>query len=280
MLQELTIRNFALLEGVQIPFGEGLNVLTGETGAGKSIIIDALGAVLGGRVTTEAIRTGTDRALVEAVFLLPARGPARGRGRCSRRSASTARSRTAPAGARRRSARGAAAASDPGPGAEPQRAQRRPGQRAGGARLHPRPGRRPAGGHPRPARAPLLAAPRGAARPARPLRGADGRAPGGGDPGSRVACGARRVALVAAGRARGGAAHRPALVPDRGDRRRQTAARRGGAARPGADAAGQRRAAGGAGHGGARHAQRRRPAAATRLRWSTSSAGPAATWPS
>ena len=71
MLQELTIRNFALLEGVQIPFGEGLNVLTGETGAGKSIIIDALGAVLGGRVTTETIRTGTDRALVEAIFLLP-----------------------------------------------------------------------------------------------------------------------------------------------------------------------------------------------------------------
>ena len=48
MLQELTIRNFALLEEVQIPFGAGLNVLTGETGAGKSIIIDALGAVLEG----------------------------------------------------------------------------------------------------------------------------------------------------------------------------------------------------------------------------------------
>jgi DNA repair protein RecN (Recombination protein N) len=71
MLQDLTIRNFALLEGVQIPFGEGLNVLTGETGAGKSIIIDALGAVLGGRVTTEAIRTGTDRAMVEAIFQVP-----------------------------------------------------------------------------------------------------------------------------------------------------------------------------------------------------------------
>lgn len=71
MLQELTIRNFALLEAVQIPFGAGLNVLTGETGAGKSIIIDALGAVLGGRVTTDAIRTGADRAMVEAIFQLP-----------------------------------------------------------------------------------------------------------------------------------------------------------------------------------------------------------------
>ncbi|HEX2516222.1 MAG TPA: AAA family ATPase, partial [Chloroflexota bacterium] len=72
MLQELAIRNFALLEAVQIPFGAGLNVLTGETGAGKSIIIDALGAVLGGRITTEVIRTGSDRALVEAIFALPA----------------------------------------------------------------------------------------------------------------------------------------------------------------------------------------------------------------
>ncbi|HEX2513178.1 MAG TPA: DNA repair protein RecN, partial [Chloroflexota bacterium] len=70
-LQELAIRNFALLEAVQIPFGAGLNVLTGETGAGKSIIIDALGAVLGGRITTEVIRTGSDRALVEAIFALP-----------------------------------------------------------------------------------------------------------------------------------------------------------------------------------------------------------------
>jgi DNA repair protein RecN (Recombination protein N) len=66
MLQELTIRNFALLEEVRLSFSAGLNVLTGETGAGKSIIIDALSAVLGGRVTTEAIRTGAERAMVEA----------------------------------------------------------------------------------------------------------------------------------------------------------------------------------------------------------------------
>jgi DNA repair protein RecN (Recombination protein N) len=81
MLQELAIRNFALLEDVRITFGPGLNVLTGETGAGKSIIIDAIGAVLGGRTTVESIRTGTDRALVEAIFELdpdaPVAGPIR-----------------------------------------------------------------------------------------------------------------------------------------------------------------------------------------------------------
>src|SRR5687768_226805 len=68
MLQELTIRNFALLEAVRIPFGAGLNALTGETGAGKSIIIDALGAVLGERIGPEVVRTGAKGARVEAVF--------------------------------------------------------------------------------------------------------------------------------------------------------------------------------------------------------------------
>ncbi len=74
MLQELTIRNFALLEEVRLSFEQGLNVLTGETGAGKSIIIDAIGTVLGGRATTDVIRTGAERAIVEALFALPARG--------------------------------------------------------------------------------------------------------------------------------------------------------------------------------------------------------------
>ena len=64
MLQELTIRNFALLEEVRLSFEQGLNVLTGETGAGKSIIIDAIGTVLGGRATTEVVRTGAQRAFV------------------------------------------------------------------------------------------------------------------------------------------------------------------------------------------------------------------------
>jgi DNA repair protein RecN (Recombination protein N) len=71
MLQELTIRNFALLEEVRLSFRAGLNILTGETGAGKSIIIDAIGTVLGGRASSEVIRTGAERAMVEAIFELP-----------------------------------------------------------------------------------------------------------------------------------------------------------------------------------------------------------------
>ncbi|HEY3328436.1 MAG TPA: DNA repair protein RecN [Capsulimonadaceae bacterium] len=69
MLQELHIRNFALIEHVDLQFGRGLNLLTGETGAGKSILIDALGLVLGDRSSgADVIRTGADRAVVEAVF--------------------------------------------------------------------------------------------------------------------------------------------------------------------------------------------------------------------
>ncbi|MBQ2136996.1 MAG: AAA family ATPase, partial [Selenomonas sp.] len=70
MLKTLTVWNFALLEHVQVEFGTGLNILTGETGAGKSILIDALGAILGQRVSTDAIRTGCDWLRVEAVFSL------------------------------------------------------------------------------------------------------------------------------------------------------------------------------------------------------------------
>ncbi|MBI3972129.1 MAG: DNA repair protein RecN [Chloroflexi bacterium] len=70
MLQELTIRNVALLEEVRVAFEPGFNVLTGETGAGKSIVIDAIGTVLGGRASTDVIRTGTERASVEAIFSL------------------------------------------------------------------------------------------------------------------------------------------------------------------------------------------------------------------
>lgn len=68
MLKTLTVWNFALLEHVEINFDAGLNILTGETGAGKSILIDALGAVLGHRLSSDVIRTGADWLRVEAVF--------------------------------------------------------------------------------------------------------------------------------------------------------------------------------------------------------------------
>ena len=70
MLKTLTVWNFALLEHVEIEFDKGLNILTGETGAGKSILIDALGAVLGNRLTTDMIRSDCDWLRVEAVFQL------------------------------------------------------------------------------------------------------------------------------------------------------------------------------------------------------------------
>ena len=68
MLKTLSVWNFALLEHVQIEFSRGLNILTGETGAGKSILIDSLGVVLGRRTSVDNIRTGADWLRVEAVF--------------------------------------------------------------------------------------------------------------------------------------------------------------------------------------------------------------------
>ncbi|MEX0269137.1 DNA repair protein RecN [Leptolyngbyaceae cyanobacterium UHCC 1019] len=70
MLLFLRIENFALVDRLEWKLGTGLTVLTGETGAGKSIILDAIDAVLGGKVTSRAVRTGADRALVEATFRL------------------------------------------------------------------------------------------------------------------------------------------------------------------------------------------------------------------
>ncbi|MDR1217753.1 MAG: AAA family ATPase, partial [Oscillospiraceae bacterium] len=68
MLQLIHIENIAVIERAELAFGSGFNVLTGETGAGKSIVIDALNAVTGGRVTRELVRTGTAAAAVTAVF--------------------------------------------------------------------------------------------------------------------------------------------------------------------------------------------------------------------
>lgn len=70
MLLSLQIENFALVDRLELEFGSGLNVLTGETGAGKSIILDALDGALGGKLTSRAIRTGSERAVIEASFSL------------------------------------------------------------------------------------------------------------------------------------------------------------------------------------------------------------------
>src|SRR5437016_4384782 len=77
MLREIRIKNFAVIETVTVPFAPGLNVLTGETGAGKSIVIDAILLVSGGRGQTDVIRSDAETATVEAVFDLPRGGGAR-----------------------------------------------------------------------------------------------------------------------------------------------------------------------------------------------------------
>src|SRR5213596_3252522 len=75
MLRELRIRNFAVIESVAVEFRPGLNVLTGETGAGKSMLIHAILLVLGARAQTDVIRSDADAATVEAVFDVEPRGP-------------------------------------------------------------------------------------------------------------------------------------------------------------------------------------------------------------
>ena len=68
MLVELTIKNIALIESLHIEFAQGFNVLTGETGAGKSIVVDSINLALGGRADREMIRTGAERGMVQALF--------------------------------------------------------------------------------------------------------------------------------------------------------------------------------------------------------------------
>ncbi len=68
MLAELRLENYAVIDNVVVEFAPGLNLLTGETGAGKSILIDALGLLLGDKASPEVIRTGAERAVVAAVF--------------------------------------------------------------------------------------------------------------------------------------------------------------------------------------------------------------------
>ena len=74
MLDELRIRNFAIIDDLHLHFKPGLNILTGETGAGKSIIIDAVGLLLGDRATADWVRAGSELAEIEANFRLPLEG--------------------------------------------------------------------------------------------------------------------------------------------------------------------------------------------------------------
>ncbi len=76
MLRELTIRNFAIIDDLRVRFESGLTVITGETGVGKSILVNALNLVLGGRASAEMIRTGSEAAEVEAFFEVGAGSPA------------------------------------------------------------------------------------------------------------------------------------------------------------------------------------------------------------
>lgn len=70
MLLELNIQNFAIINKISVNFSKGLNVLTGETGAGKSIIIDAISLVLGGRADKEYVKSGCDKTVIEALFFI------------------------------------------------------------------------------------------------------------------------------------------------------------------------------------------------------------------
>ena len=70
MLLEISIKNFAIIEEISLHFDQGMTVLTGETGAGKSIIIDAMNMMLGSRATTDVIRHGATKAEIEGLFSL------------------------------------------------------------------------------------------------------------------------------------------------------------------------------------------------------------------
>src|SRR5690242_2325624 len=68
MLVELTVENYAVIDNVTVEFGPGLNLLTGETGAGKSILIDALALLMGDKASLEVVRYGAEKAVLGCVF--------------------------------------------------------------------------------------------------------------------------------------------------------------------------------------------------------------------
>ena len=104
MLLELRVENYAVIDNVAVEFAPGLNLLTGETGAGKSILIDALALLLGDKASADAVRHGTEKAVVSAVFEVESKRSTR----CWRRMASTPTKRSSFCGARlRRAAKGA-----------------------------------------------------------------------------------------------------------------------------------------------------------------------------
>ena len=70
MIQELSVQDFAIISSLNLEFKEGMTVLTGETGAGKSIIIDAMGLLVGGRGSSDFIRDGMDRCRIEGSFYI------------------------------------------------------------------------------------------------------------------------------------------------------------------------------------------------------------------
>ena len=68
MLQSISVKNFAIIENIEVEFKSGMTALTGETGAGKSLLIDAIGLLLGDRATSNIVRTGSQKAEVEGIF--------------------------------------------------------------------------------------------------------------------------------------------------------------------------------------------------------------------
>src|SRR5213082_1613066 len=74
MLLELTVENYAVVEKIRVRFHHGLNLLTGETGSGKSIVVDALALLFGGRASAEMVRAGAERARITGIFEVDGRG--------------------------------------------------------------------------------------------------------------------------------------------------------------------------------------------------------------